>query len=93
MKIISYRHIPFTFLHDNYSLGKKIGCFKIFYYLFIKPDRNKSKKGKYVDIIKWYYRQVVSEENLFDLYFFCSKIEKIEDTDFKPYDFVNFLNQ
>ena len=93
MKIISHRHIPFTFLHDNYSLGKKIGCFKIFCYLFIKPDNNKSKKGKYVDIIKWYYRQVVSEENLFDLYFFCSKIEKIEDTDFKPYDFVNFLNQ
>ena len=90
-KNITYKFIPFNFLKDNSNLGTHISFCEILWFLIIRPDHHKTKKGKYVDIIKWYYRQVISEQNLFDLYFFCSKIEKNEETSFRPYDFIKYL--
>ena len=60
-------------LNFNSKNGKKIGLFSLIWYQFFN---SKSKKSIYIQIIKNYYKQIVSEENLFDLYFFFSTFEK-----------------
>ena len=88
---VTYKFIPFNFLKDNFNLGSHISFFEVLWFLIVRSDHHKTKKGKYVDLIKWYYRQVISEQNLFDLYFFCSKLEKKEESSFRPYEFTKFL--
>ena len=76
----------FSYIKDNVNIKKNIGIFSIiFYHLCHK----KNKKRRYIDIIKWYYKQIISEQNMFDLYFFCSSIEKNEKTIFQTYQFDN----
>ena len=60
-------------LNFNSKYGKKIGLFSLIWYQFFN---SKSKKSIYIQILKNYYKQIVSEENLFDLYFFFSTFEK-----------------
>jgi len=76
----------FSYIKDKVNIKNNIGIFTIiFYHLCHK----KNKKGRYIDIIKWYYKQIISEQNMFDLYFFCSSIEKNEKSIFQTYQFDN----
>ena len=67
-------HITFSFIKYNYNIRKEIGLFSGIYYQFF---HSKNKKGKYVNIIYNYYLQIISEQNLFDIYFFCHNIDKL----------------
>ena len=62
-----------TFYFNNQNFGKKINFFSGIWYQFFN---SKKKKSIYIRILQNYYKQIISEENLFDLYFFCSTFEK-----------------
>ena len=76
--------LSFSYIKNNRNIRQSIGIFSSIWYQIFHLN---NKKGKYVDIVKWYYRQVISEQNLFDLYFFCQAIEKNENSIFDAYQF------
>jgi hypothetical protein len=76
--------LSFSYIKENRNVGEKIGLFSAVWYQFFHSN---NKVGKYVDIVKWYYRQVISEQNMFDLYFFCHSIEKNDKIIFDAYQF------
>ena len=77
-------YYSFSYIKDNNNIKDNIGILSSIFYHLLKK---KNKKGRYIDIIKWYYKQIISEQNMFDLYFFCSSIEKNEKTIFETYQF------
>ena len=76
--------LSFSYIKDNRKLAEKIGIFSAVWYQFFHSN---NKIGKYIDIVKWYYRQVISEQNMFDLYFFCHSIGKNDKIIFDAYQF------
>ena len=65
----------FSFILKNQKIKEKFGFFSNIYYLLCKT---RNKKGIYIYILNWYYKQIISEENLFDLYFYCLNLENID---------------
>ena len=69
----------FSFIFKNQKLKEKFGFFSNLYYQFCNK---RNKKGIYKYILTWYYKQIISEENLFDLYFYCLNLEKKDNKKF-----------
>ena len=68
----------YIFIKENKEIRNQLGIFTLIYYTLCRSKYITSKKENYVDIIKWYYYNVISEKCMFDLYFYCAKIEKTE---------------
>ena len=68
----------YLFIKDNKNLRKNIGFFSVSLFFIFHIGKISNKKQNYVDIIKWYYTHVISEQNIFDIYFFCARLEKTE---------------
>ena len=69
----------YLFIKENREIRNELGIFTLIYYTLCRSKNIISKKENYVDIIKWYYYNVISEQCMFDLYFYCSRLEKTEE--------------
>ena len=75
----------YLFIKDNRILRKNIGFFSVSLFFLFHTGKITNKKQNYVDIIKWYYTHVISEQNIFDIYFFCARLEKTEQKLAEPF--------
>jgi len=76
----------FSFILKNQKIKEKIGLFSNIYYQLCKT---RNKDGIYINILNLYYKQIISEENLFDLYFYCLNLDKIEKNKYFRNNFNN----
>ena len=68
----------YLFIKENKGIKHKLGFFNITWFLLFGFGKVRNKNEKFIDIIKWYYRNVISEQNMFDLYFYSSRLENNE---------------
>ena len=84
--VLSY---SFSFILKNKKKNEKFGFFSNIYYQLCNK---RNKKGLYKYILNWYYKQIISEENLFDLYFYCLNLEKKDQNYYLENNFNNKNN-
>ena len=68
----------YLFIKENKGLKHQLGFFSITWFLLCGFGKIRNKKENFIDIIKWYYRNVINEQCMFDLYFYCARLEKNE---------------
>ena len=68
----------YLFIKQNKGIKNQLGFLYTTWILICGFGKIRNKKENFIDIIKWYYRNVISEQNMFDLYFYCARLEKNE---------------
>ena len=69
----------YLFIKENREIRNQLGILTVIYYNLCRSKNITSKKENYVDIIKWYYYNVISEQCIFDLYFYSARLKKTEE--------------
>ena len=65
-----------------FNRNTRINLFNMIKNMFDISKKHMSKEQTYINIVLYYYREVISEQNIFDLFFFYRKFNKANPNDF-----------
>ena len=80
--IKNFDYESYHYIKDNLIVRKRINLFNMIKNMFDISKKHMSKEQTYINIVLYYYREVISEQNIFDLFFFYRKFNKANPNDF-----------
>ena len=71
----------YHYIKDNRNLRENINLVSIIKNMIDVKKKEMSKEQTYINIIMYFYKEVINEQNLFDLFFFYRKLNKLRSPD------------